>query len=45
VVFSFWGQNVEVPFKLWTHGYPITLAVAFGISAILALVFWRKKFF
>jgi magnesium transporter len=45
VVFSFWGQNVEVPFKLWTHGYPITLAVAFGISAILALIFWRKKFF
>jgi magnesium transporter len=45
VVFSFWGQNVEVPFKLWTHGYPITLAVAFGISAILAVIFWRKKFF
>jgi magnesium transporter len=45
VVFSFWGQNVKVPFGDWTYGYPITLAVAFGISAILALIFWRKKFF
>jgi magnesium transporter len=45
VVFSFWGQNVKVPLGDWAYGYPVTLAVAFGISAILAVVFWRKKFF
>jgi magnesium transporter len=45
IVFSFWGQNVDVPFGGVAYGYPITIAVAFGVSAILALVFWRKKFF
>jgi len=46
VVFSFWGQNVNLPFGVGsTYGAPITLAVAFGISAILAFVFWRKRFF
>jgi magnesium transporter len=45
IVFSFWGQNVDVPFRGVAYGYPITIAVAFGVSAILALVFWRKKFF
>ena len=46
VVFSFWGQNVNLPFGAGsTYGAPITLAVAFGISAVMAFVFWRKRFF
>jgi magnesium transporter len=45
IVFSFWGQNVKVPFGGYTYGFPITIAVAFLISATLAVVFWRKKFF
>ncbi len=45
VIFSFWGQNVNVPFGNVSYGYPITLAVAFGLSTVLAVVFWRKKFF
>ena len=45
IVFSFWGQNVDVPFEGVTYGYPITLAVALGISAVLAVIFWRKRFF
>jgi magnesium transporter len=45
IVFSFWGQNVLVPFGDYKYGFPITIGVAFLISATLAVVFWRKKFF
>jgi magnesium transporter len=45
IVFSFWGQNVKVPLAGYAHAFPITIAVAFAISATLALVFWRKRFF
>jgi magnesium transporter len=45
IVFSFWGQNVLVPFGDYKYGFPITIGVAFVISGTIAVVFWRKKFF
>jgi magnesium transporter len=45
IVGSLWGMNVRVPFGDYAHGFPITLAIAFAISAALAVVFWRKRFF
>jgi magnesium transporter len=45
IVFSFWGQNVLVPFGSYKYGFPITIGVAFVISATLAVVCWRKRFF
>ena len=45
IVFSFFGQNVKVPFGSYAYGFHLTIAIAFVISAILAVVFWRKRFF
>jgi magnesium transporter len=45
IVFSFWGQNVRVPYGQTPYGFVITIAVAFVISSTLAVVFWRKRFF
>jgi magnesium transporter len=45
IVFSFWGQNVALPFQDFVYAFPITIVVALVISATLAVVFWRKRFF
>jgi len=45
IVFSFWGQNVGLPFEDYAWAFPVTIAVAFGLSATMAVVFWRKRFF
>jgi magnesium transporter len=44
IVFSFFGQNVKVPFGTYTYGFPLTIAIALVIAGVLAVVFWRKKY-
>jgi magnesium transporter len=45
IVASIWGMNVRVPWQEYAHGFTITIVIAFGISTLLAVVFWRKRFF
>ena len=45
IVASLWGMNVRVPFAGYAYAFPITIVIALAISACLAVVFWRKKFF
>jgi magnesium transporter len=43
MVSSLWGMNVNVPFQNVPSGFYIVLGVAFAITAVVALVLWRKK--
>ncbi|EMG28904.1 magnesium transporter CorA family protein [Listeria fleischmannii 1991] len=45
MVFSFYGMNVELPFMGMPLAWILTLGISFGIAGVLALVFWRRKFF
>jgi magnesium transporter len=44
IVAAFYGMNVALPFQNYSHAFTITLAIAFGISIVFALVFWRKRY-
>ena len=43
MVSSLWGMNVPVPFQYVPSGFYIVLGIALVITAIVALVLWRKK--
>lgn len=43
MVSSLWGMNVPVPFQYVPTGFYIVLGIALVITAIVALVLWRKK--
>ncbi|MGI5940242.1 MAG: magnesium transporter CorA family protein [Thermoleophilia bacterium] len=45
IVASYFGMNVRLPFQDSSHGFLFTIAIAFAISLLLAVVFWRKRFF
>ncbi|WP_163652471.1 magnesium transporter CorA family protein [Listeria sp. PSOL-1] len=45
MVFSFYGMNVKLPFMNTPLAWVLTLGISFGIAGLLALVFWRRKFF
>lgn len=45
IVASYFGMNVRLPFQDSSHGFLFTIAIAFAISLLLALVFWRRRFF
>jgi magnesium transporter len=45
IVASYFGMNVKVPFQNYGHAFTITIVIAFVISAVFAVVFWKKKFF
>lgn len=43
IVASYFGMNVTLP-ALGRHAFAITIAIAFAISIVFALVFWRKNY-
>ena len=43
MVSSLWGMNVPVPFQSVSTGFYIVLGIALVITAIVAVVLWRKK--
>ena len=43
MVASLWGMNVPVPFQHVPTGFYIVLGISLVITAIVALVLWRKK--
>lgn len=45
MVASYFGMNVDVPFQGNPHAFYIIMAIAFLLSGITALIFWKKKFF
>lgn len=45
IVFSFYGMNVKLPFENYSLAFGLTLAMAFALAIVLAIVFWRKRFF
>ncbi|MFC3883136.1 magnesium transporter CorA family protein [Bacillus songklensis] len=45
MVASFYGMNVDLPFQDSPHAFFLILLLAFILSSITAIVFWRKKFF
>ena len=45
IVASLFGMNVNLPFENYSHAFALTIVIAVVISAIVALVFWRKRFF
>jgi len=45
IVASLFGMNVNLPFENYSHAFALTIVIAVVISAIFALVFWRKRFF
>ena len=45
IVASLFGMNVNLPFQNYSHAFALTIVIAVVISAVFALVFWRKRFF
>jgi magnesium transporter len=45
IVSSFFGMNVAIPFQKYTHAFTIVIAIAFVMSLVFAIVFWRKRYF
>ena len=43
MVASLWGMNVPVPFQYVSTGFYVVLGIALVITAVVALVLWRKK--
>jgi len=43
MVASLWGMNVPVPFQYVATGFYVVLGIALVITAVVALVLWRKK--
>ncbi len=44
MVASFYGMNVDLPFMENPYAFPITIGIAFFLSASAAFLFWRKDF-
>lgn len=45
MIASFFGMNVPLPLADEPYGFPIIMAISFGISSVLALIMARKKMF
>lgn len=45
LVFSFYGMNVDLPFSRSHVSWIITIIISVGISLVLAIRFWQKKYF
>ena len=45
LVFSFYGMNVELPWANLHVSWIITIVISLIIGALLALQFWRNKYF
>ncbi len=45
MVSSFFGMNTGVPWEGSPFGFWIVLAIAFGLSGLVAILLWRKKMF
>ncbi len=45
MVSSFFGMNVKIPFQSNPHAFLLTLIIAFFLSSLTALIFWKKKYF
>ncbi len=45
IVASFFGMNTWVPWEGTVTGFYLAMAIAFGFSAITAIILWRKKMF
>ncbi|GGE66000.1 magnesium transporter CorA family protein [Priestia taiwanensis] len=45
MVFSFYGMNVELPFQDIPFAWVMTVSLAFVLSSVTAIVFWKKKYF
>ena len=45
IVASFFGMNTWVPWEGTVTGFYVAMAIAFGFSAITAIILWRKKMF
>lgn len=43
LVASLWGMNLDVPFENVSGGFVVVSGIALGLTAIVALVLWRKK--
>ena len=45
IVASYFGMNVKVPFQEYSHAFTLTIVIAFVISLVFAIVFWRRRYF
>ncbi len=45
IVASLYGMNVALPFDDYAHAFTLVIVIAFVISLVFAIVFWRKRFF
>ncbi len=45
MVSGFFGMNTAVPWEGSLMGFWIVLCIAFGLSAVVAVILWRKKMF
>ncbi|GKU84388.1 magnesium transporter CorA family protein [Niallia sp. NCCP-28] len=45
MVASFYGMNVAIPFQDYRYSFIIAIIIAFGLSGVTAIVFWKKRFF
>ncbi|NLE10210.1 MAG: magnesium transporter CorA family protein [Actinobacteria bacterium] len=44
IVASIYGMNVDLPFQGFRYAFVITIGIWVVISAVLAVVFWRKNY-
>jgi len=46
IVASFFGMNVHLPFgfESYPYAFALTMAIAFVLSIVFALVFWKKRY-
>ena len=45
MVASFFGMNVAIPWANNPYGFIFTMLIALGLSATVAFVFWKRKYF
>jgi magnesium transporter len=45
MVFSFYGMNVDLPFQQMPYAWLIPVVIAFVLSSMIAIVFWKRKYF
>jgi magnesium transporter len=42
MIASFFGMNIDLPLEQHPLAFPITLLISFGVSLIVALIFWKR---
>jgi len=45
MVASFYGMNVGLPLQQSPYAFAFTLAISFGLSLVIGLIFWKKDWF